>query len=159
MALYPAKSESEKISFNQLNRQTGHRIKYMKVDADTGEEVANKDIVKGQKVETDTFIEVTKEELEKAALESARTIEIGLIRRPRRHRSPLSDPVVDELERLVLLHDPDVDQLVGAPARGLSVALRADYHVFRRADVAHHAGAQLTSVCSIALPTGDAGWV
>jgi len=28
VALYPATSESEKISFNQLNRKTGHRIKY-----------------------------------------------------------------------------------------------------------------------------------
>jgi DNA end-binding protein Ku len=63
VALYPATSESEKISFNQLNRKTGHRIKYAKVDADTGDEVANEDIVKGYKVDTDTFIEVTKEEL------------------------------------------------------------------------------------------------
>ncbi|SFJ35352.1 DNA end-binding protein Ku [Bradyrhizobium sp. Gha] len=39
VALYPATSESEKVSFNQLNRKTGHRIKYAKVDADTGEEV------------------------------------------------------------------------------------------------------------------------
>jgi DNA end-binding protein Ku len=76
IALYPATSESEKISFNQLNRKTGHRIKYSKVDADTGEEVANEDIVKGYKVDTDTFIEVTKEELENVALESTRTIEI-----------------------------------------------------------------------------------
>jgi DNA end-binding protein Ku len=75
-ALYPATSESEKISFNQLNRKTGHRIEYAKVDADTGEEVANEDIVKGYKVDTDTFIEVTKEELENVALESTRTIEI-----------------------------------------------------------------------------------
>ena len=37
VALYPATSDSEKISFN---RNTGHRIKYMKVDADTGEEVS-----------------------------------------------------------------------------------------------------------------------
>src|SRR5665811_1022812 len=73
---YPATSESEKVSFNQLNRKTGHRIKYAKVDADTGEEVANEDIVKGYKVDTDTFIEVTKEELENVALESTRTIEI-----------------------------------------------------------------------------------
>ena len=28
VALFPATSESEKISFNQLNRQTGHRIKF-----------------------------------------------------------------------------------------------------------------------------------
>jgi DNA end-binding protein Ku len=72
----PATSESEKVSFNQLNRKTGHRIKYAKVDADTGEEVANEDIVKGYKVDTDTFIEVTKDELENVALESTRTIEI-----------------------------------------------------------------------------------
>jgi DNA end-binding protein Ku len=76
VALYPATSESEKISFNQLNRKTGHRIKYAKVDADTGEEVDNADIVKAFKVDTDTFIEVTKDELENVALESTRTIEI-----------------------------------------------------------------------------------
>jgi DNA end-binding protein Ku len=76
VALYPATSESEKISFNQLNRKTGHRIEYAKVDADTGEEVENEDIVKGFKVDTDTYVEVTKEELENVALESTRTIEI-----------------------------------------------------------------------------------
>jgi len=76
VALYPATSESEKISFNQLNRKTGHRIKYAKVDADTGEEVANEDIVKGYALDKDTFVEVTKEELEDVALESTRTIEI-----------------------------------------------------------------------------------
>jgi DNA end-binding protein Ku len=76
VALYPATSESEKISFNQLNRQTGHRIKYLKVDADTGEEVPNEDIVKGYALDKDTFVEVSKEELEDIALESTRTIEI-----------------------------------------------------------------------------------
>jgi DNA end-binding protein Ku len=76
VALYPATSDSEKISFNQLNRKTGHRIRYTKVDADTGEEVANEDIVKGYKLDTDTYIEVSKEELENIALESTRTIEI-----------------------------------------------------------------------------------
>jgi DNA end-binding protein Ku len=76
VALYPATSESEKISFNQLNKQTGHRIKYVKVDADTGEEVANEDIVKGYALDKETFIEVSKEELENVALESTRTIDI-----------------------------------------------------------------------------------
>jgi DNA end-binding protein Ku len=45
--LYPATSDSEKISFNQINRNTGHRIKYQKIDADTGEQVSSEDIVKG----------------------------------------------------------------------------------------------------------------
>jgi DNA end-binding protein Ku len=76
VALYPATSDSEKISFNQINRKTGHRIKYAKVDADTGEEVSNDDIMKGYKVDTDTYIEVSKDELENIALESTRTIDI-----------------------------------------------------------------------------------
>jgi len=76
VALYPATSESEKISFNQLNKATGHRIKYLKVDADTGEEVPNEDIVKGYMLDKDVFVEVSKEELEDIALESTRTIDI-----------------------------------------------------------------------------------
>ena len=76
VALYPATSDSEKVSFNQINKKTGHRIKYAKVDADTGEEVANDDIVKGYKVDTDTYIEVSKDELDDIALESTHTIEI-----------------------------------------------------------------------------------
>ena len=76
VALYPATSDTEKVSFNQINRKTGHRIKYAKVDADTGEEVASEDIIKGYKVDTDTYIEVSKDELEDLALESTHTIEI-----------------------------------------------------------------------------------
>src|SRR5438132_12593266 len=76
VALYPATSDAEKVSFNQINRKTGHRIKYAKVDADTGEEVASEDIMKGYKVDTDTYIEVTKDELDELALESTRTIEL-----------------------------------------------------------------------------------
>ena len=52
VAVYRATSESEKVSFNQLDRKTGHRIKYSKLDADTGEEVANEDIVSGYNVDT-----------------------------------------------------------------------------------------------------------
>ena len=58
-----------------INRKTGHRIKYAKVDADTGEET-NEDIMKGYKVDTDTYVEVSKDELENIALESTRTIDI-----------------------------------------------------------------------------------
>ena len=76
IALFPATSESEKISFNQINKKTGHRIRYLKVDADTGEEVSNEDIIKGYQVDKDQYLEVTKDELENIALESTRTIEI-----------------------------------------------------------------------------------
>jgi DNA end-binding protein Ku len=76
VALFPATSESEKVSFNQINKNTGHRIKYAKVDAETGEEVSNEDIIKGYKVDTDTYVTVDKDELDNIALESTRTIDI-----------------------------------------------------------------------------------
>jgi len=76
IALFPATSASEKISFNQINKKTGHRIRYLKVDAGTGEEVSNEDIIKGYQVDKDRYLEVTKDELENIALESTRTIEI-----------------------------------------------------------------------------------
>src|ERR1700736_2770532 len=80
VALYPATSDTEKVSFNQINRKTGHRIKYAKVDAETGEEVGSEDIMKGYKVDTDTYIEVSKDELDDIALESTHTIEIDELR-------------------------------------------------------------------------------
>jgi DNA end-binding protein Ku len=76
IALFPATSEAEKVSFNQINKKTGNRIRYLKVDAETGEEVATDDIVKGYQVDKGTYLEVTKEELENISLESTRTIDI-----------------------------------------------------------------------------------
>lgn len=76
VALYPATSESEKISFNQINKNTGHRIKYMKVDAETGDEVESADIIKGYKVDTDSYIQVSQDEIDAILPESSRTIEI-----------------------------------------------------------------------------------
>ena len=68
VALYPATSDSEKISFNQINKKTGHRIRYLKVDADTGEEVSTEDIIKGYQVDKDQYLEVTRDELDNIAL-------------------------------------------------------------------------------------------
>src|SRR6186997_3489795 len=76
VALFPATSESEKISFNQINKKTGHRIRYLKVDAETGEEVPSEDIIKGYQVDKGQYLEMTKDELESIALDSTRTIEI-----------------------------------------------------------------------------------
>jgi DNA end-binding protein Ku len=45
VALFPATSESDKVSFNQINRKTGHRIKFQLVVAETGEDVDIEEIV------------------------------------------------------------------------------------------------------------------
>jgi DNA end-binding protein Ku len=76
VALFPASSEREKISFHQINKNTGNRIKYRKIDAETEEEVDAADIVKGYEVGKGEYIELEPEELEAIAIESTRTIEI-----------------------------------------------------------------------------------
>src|SRR5215475_11679063 len=76
VALFPASSEREKISFNQINKKTGNRIRYRKVDAETGDEVDSAEIIKGYEVGKGQYIEIEPEELEAIAIESKRTIEI-----------------------------------------------------------------------------------
>jgi DNA end-binding protein Ku len=76
VALFPASSEREKIRFHQINKKTGNRIKYRKVDAETEDEVDASDLVKGYEVGKGEYIELETEELEAVAIESTRTIEI-----------------------------------------------------------------------------------
>jgi len=76
IAVFPATSEREKISFHQLNKKTGNRIKYQKVDADTGDEVEPDEIIKGYEVGKGEYLELDPEELEAIAIESKRVIDI-----------------------------------------------------------------------------------
>ena len=76
IALFPATSEREKISFHQINKNTGHRIKYQKVDAESGDEVESADIIKGYQVGKGEYLQIEPEELEAIAIESKRTIDI-----------------------------------------------------------------------------------
>jgi len=76
VALFPATTEREKIRFNQLNKKTGNRIKYLKVDAETGDEVEADAIIKGYEVDKGQYIELEPDELDAIALESKRVIEI-----------------------------------------------------------------------------------
>jgi hypothetical protein len=78
VALFPASSEREKIRFHQINKTTGNRIKYRKVDAETEEDVETSDIVKGYEVGKGEYIELEPEELEAVAVESTRTLEIDV---------------------------------------------------------------------------------
>ncbi len=74
--LFPAISEREKIRFHQINRKTGNRIKYCKLDAVTGKPVSDQDIVKGYEVGKGRYVEITGDELEAVAIGSTHTIEI-----------------------------------------------------------------------------------
>src|SRR5882672_2227687 len=74
--LFPAISEREKIRFHQINRKTGNRIKYCKLDAVTGKPVSEEDIIKGYEVDKGHYIEINDDELEAVEIGSTHTIEI-----------------------------------------------------------------------------------
>jgi hypothetical protein len=77
IAIYPASSEREKISFHQVNKKTGNRVKYRKVDSETGHEVDTDDIVKGYEVSKGQYIELDPDELDAIAIESKRMADEG----------------------------------------------------------------------------------
>jgi DNA end-binding protein Ku len=56
IALYPASSFSEKVSFNRINRKTGNRLKQQNVDSETGEVVSRDDMVRGYEVAKGQYI-------------------------------------------------------------------------------------------------------
>ena len=76
IALYPATSSTERVSFNQINKNTGNRVRYKKVDAETDAPVELADIVKGYQVEKGVYVTVDNDELEALQIESNHTIEI-----------------------------------------------------------------------------------
>ncbi len=76
IALYPASSDSERRSFNRINKKTGNRLKQQNVDAETGDVVDREDIGRGYEVGRGQYMLVEDEELEKIRIESTHTIEI-----------------------------------------------------------------------------------
>ena len=76
IVLYPAATEREKIGFHLINKRTDHRIRYLKVDTETGEAVNDDEVIKAYEISKGKYIEITDEELEAVALKSRHTIEI-----------------------------------------------------------------------------------
>jgi Ku protein len=77
IALYPATSSSERVSFNRINKKTGNRLKQQQVDAETGEPVEREDIGRGYEVGKGQYIQVEDEEIEKIKIASTHTIDIA----------------------------------------------------------------------------------
>lgn len=74
--LFPAISDRDKIRFHLINKKTGHRIKYCKLDAETGKQVDPEDIVMGYEAGRGKYVALTEEELKTIEIEGTHTIEI-----------------------------------------------------------------------------------
>ncbi|RKE86225.1 Ku protein [Rhizobium sp. AG855] len=76
VSMTPAVTESSKLRFHNINRQTGNRVVNRYIDAQTGEPVDDEDQVKGYARGEDDYVLIEDEELDDVALESTRTIDI-----------------------------------------------------------------------------------
>jgi non-homologous end joining protein Ku len=69
IALYPAVAASERISFRQVNKQTGNRVRQQLVDVVTGELVHAHNKGRGYEIGENQFLQVRDDELEAAEQE------------------------------------------------------------------------------------------
>ena len=76
VALYPATTTSERVSFRTLNRDTGNRVRRQFVDEQTGEPVETENQAKGYEVGKGEYILIEDEELKSVQIESNHTIDI-----------------------------------------------------------------------------------
>ena len=77
IALYTASSSSERVSFRQINKKTGNRLRQQLVDEVTREPVEGEDKGRGYEYSKGAYIEVDDDELDAVAVESNHTIEIN----------------------------------------------------------------------------------
>ena len=75
VSLYPAEERTE-IHFHMLDSRNLSRVRYQRVNAETGEEVPWDEIVKGYEFEEDRYVVVSSDELERLAPEATRKVEI-----------------------------------------------------------------------------------
>jgi DNA end-binding protein Ku len=76
IALHAACSSSERVSFRQINRKTGNRLRQQLVDEQSREPVEGCEKARGYEIGKNQFLLVEDEELEAIEIESTHTIDM-----------------------------------------------------------------------------------
>jgi DNA end-binding protein Ku len=76
IAVYTGTSSTERVSFRQINKKTGNRLRQQLVDEVTREPVENHDKGRGYEYSKNSYILVDDDEFDSVAIESKHTIEI-----------------------------------------------------------------------------------
>lgn len=75
IAMHTAVQDND-ISFNQLHKADGERIRYKKACGHCGKEVKSEDIIKGYEYDKDKYVTISDEEIERIKSEKERSIQI-----------------------------------------------------------------------------------
>jgi DNA end-binding protein Ku len=76
VSVFSATTSGERVSFRQINRQTGNRLRQQLIDEVTREVVESADKGRGYEVDKNVYVQVEDEELEALEIESNHTIDI-----------------------------------------------------------------------------------
>jgi DNA end-binding protein Ku len=77
VALYTAASTSDRVTLHTINRETGHRVRRVFVDSDTGNPVETEDQVKGFEVSQGDYVMLDPDEVEAAVPQSDKTLAVS----------------------------------------------------------------------------------
>lgn len=130
VGLYTAISSSDKISFNIINRKTGHRVERQFVDSETGKPVERDDQIKGYPLDNGDYIAIEGDELAALMPDSDKVLKVTrfiaidavdtLYFDKPYHLAPVED------------HDEETLALIARTMRDENVAAIADAILFRR---------------------------
>ena len=119
IALYPATSAAERLSFRQVNRRTGHRLKHKLVDSITGEAVDSSNKARGYEVGENEFLLVEDRDLERARSERPPPGAVPLVEAPSRESPPTVPAGLHEQDEEQVADDAadeeDEEQEIAAP--------------------------------------------
>jgi DNA end-binding protein Ku len=76
VGLYTAVSSSDRVSFNIINRRTGHRVERQFVDSETGKPVERDNQVKGYRMESGDYILIEGDEIAEIMPESDKVLNV-----------------------------------------------------------------------------------
>src|SRR5437773_955519 len=76
--LYPATSQSERISFHLLNSKTHNRVTMHPHDVESDQQLDRSELVRGYELSKGQYVIVTEEELDAIKIESSKTVDLTL---------------------------------------------------------------------------------
>ena len=130
VGLYTAISSSDRVSFNIINRRTGHRVERQFVDSETGKPVGRDDQVKGYRMENGDYIVIEGDEIAEIMPQSDKVLDV---------KAFIGCDAVDKLyfDRPYYLapadaHDEEALSLIGRGMRDGKVVALAEAVLFRR---------------------------
>jgi DNA end-binding protein Ku len=122
--LFPATSQAEKTHFHQINTRTGHRLRQLMVDEETGDPVDTAHKGRGYEIGKGKYVPIDEDELKAVEIESTRTIDIdGFVPRAEIDKRYLDRPYYivpsgkSATEAFVVIRDAMKDQERVALAR------------------------------------------